>query len=37
MLSPGIGSVQLLLRDADGHELGELDRIAVPAAEPEKR
>lgn len=36
-LSPTIGTLVLMLRDAEGKDLGELDRVAVPAVEPEKR
>lgn len=36
-LSPTISTLVLMLRDADGKDLGELDRVAVPPAEPEKR
>jgi hypothetical protein len=36
-LAPTIGTLVLMLRDADGKDLGELDRVMVPAAEPDKR
>jgi Domain of unknown function (DUF4380) len=35
-LAPTIGTLVLMLRDADGKDLGELDRVAVPAVEPAK-
>ena len=36
-LAPTIGTLALVLRDSDGRDLGELDRVPVPPAETEKR
>jgi hypothetical protein len=33
-LPPTVGILALVLRDADGKSLGEIDRVAVPQAEP---
>lgn len=37
VLSPTIATIALALRNSDGHDLGEIDRANVPAAEAEKR